>query len=209
MAPKEGTRAFLRFDSPSRGRVLEPGIVEEVGDDSWTLAFEKRHHSVENGEERLFYYNRARHFYRQEVRIEAQSTDGPPFTVTVRPLGEPSEADARLEDRVDTSGCGLTATLEGERNCPIQDVSLSGLSVASHCVHPVGRALEVAIRFGDTEYVGEMEVRGSSSLPDGRTRYGLFGVFDVPEGRALKNGLTRMTLEIQNQRLQERLETST
>lgn len=208
MAPKEGTRAFLRFDSPSRGRVLEPGVVEEVGDSSWTLVFEKRHHAVETGEERLFYFNRARHFYKQAVRIEGASAHGPPFKLTLTPLGEPTEADTRMEERVDTSGCGLVATLDGEPNCPILDVSLSGLSLASHCAHPVGRALEIAIHFGDAEYVGEMEVRASSSLPDGRTRYGLFGVFDMPEGRALKSGLTKMTLEIQQTRLRQRSESS-
>jgi len=150
-----------------------------------------------------------RHFYRQAVRIESQSTDGPPFRLTLTPLGEASEADERMEERVDISDCGLVATLDGEPDCPIHDVSLSGLSVGSHCAHPVGRTLELAIRFGDTEYRGEMEVRSASPLPDGRIRYGLFGVFDVPEGRALKNGLTRMTLEIPNQRLQQRSGTPT
>lgn len=209
MTPRTGTTAFLRFDPPSRGCLLEPGIVEEVGDESWTLCFDTRHDAVETGEERLLYYSRSRHFYKQAVRISSTSADGPPFKLTITPLGAPIETGTRAEARVDIFDCGLVATVDGESDCPIHDVSLSGLSVASRSALPFGRSVEVSIRFEDTDYVGEMEVRGSSPLPDGRTRYGLFGVFDVPEGRALQNGLTRMTLEIQNQRLQERSGTST
>ncbi len=47
-----------------------------------------------------------------------------------------------------------------------------------------------------------MEIQGATALPDDRTRYGLLGVFDTPQGRKLKNGLTKMTLEIQQLRLQ-------
>ena len=60
MALKEGSRVFLRFDSPSRGRLLQLGIVHEVLDNGWTLAFEDRHRAVETGEEKLVYYDRGR-----------------------------------------------------------------------------------------------------------------------------------------------------
>lgn len=60
MALKEGSRVFLRFDSPSRGRLLQPGIVGEIWDGGWTLTFETRHQAVETGEEKLVYYGRAR-----------------------------------------------------------------------------------------------------------------------------------------------------
>jgi len=45
---------------------------------------------------------------------------------------------------------------------------------------------------------------GISTHEDGRTRYGLLGIFDTAAGRSLKDGLTRMTLEIQNERLRQR-----
>jgi hypothetical protein len=46
-----------------------------------------------------------------------------------------------------------------------------------------------------------MEIRCANALDGGKTRYGLLGVFDTAEERGLRNGLTRMTLEIQQQRL--------
>ena len=46
MALKEGSRVFLRFDSPSRGRLLQPGIVREIWHGGLTLNFESRHHAV-------------------------------------------------------------------------------------------------------------------------------------------------------------------
>jgi hypothetical protein len=201
MALKEGSRVFLRFDSPSRGRLLRPGIVQEIREGGLTLAFETRHHAVEIGEEKLVYYNKARNFVQQPVLVEEQSGDGPPFVLSVKSIGEAVSAGSREEDRVSTSGTGLTATLEDDDGCLIQDVSLSGLAVFSNRKYPIGRCLEIAIRYADEEYVGQVEVQCAHPLDSGETRYGLLGVFDTVEGRGLQNGLTRMTLEIQQQNL--------
>ena len=198
---KEGNRIFLRFDSPSRGRLLQPGIVQESREGGLTLAFEARHHAVETGEEKLIYYNRARKFVQQPVLVEAQSSGGPPFVLTLKSLGDAISVGTREEDRVSTIGSGLTATLEGEGGCLVHDVSLSGLAAIATQRHHIGRWLEVAIRYEDEEYVGQMEIRGTSALDSGKTRYGLLGVFDTAEGKNLQNGLTRMTLEIQQQHL--------
>jgi hypothetical protein len=201
MELKEGSRVFLRFDSPSRGRLLESGIVQEIREGGLTLAFDARHHAVETGEEKLVVCNQARNVVRQPVLVEAQSSDGPPFVLSVKSIGDAVSAGTREEDRVSTSGTGLTATLEDEDDCVIQDVSLSGLAVISSRKYPIGRCLEIAIRYGDEEYVGQMEIQCAHPLDGGETRYGLFGVFDTEEGRGLQNGLTRMTLEIQQQHL--------
>ncbi len=201
MVLKEGNRVFLQFDSPSRGRVLQPGIVDEIRDLDWTLAFETRHHAVKIGEEKLVYYNRARDFVQQPVLVEAQSSDGPPFVLTLKSIGDTVSVGTREEDRVSTSGTGLAAILEDEGGCLIQDVSLSGLAVISTRKYHAGRCLEIAIRYGDEEYVGQVEVEDAYPLDSVETRYGLLGVFDTAEGRIFKNGLTRVTLEIQQQHL--------
>ena len=201
MALREGSRVFLRFDSPSRGRLLQPGLVGKIWDGGWTLSFETRHQAVETGEEKLVYYGRAKNFVQQPVLVEAQSSEGPPFVLTLKSIGEAVFAGTREEDRVSTSGTGLTATLEDEDGCLIQDVSLSGLGVISTRKYHIGRCLEIAIRYGDEEYVGSVEVQYVESLDGGKTCYGLLGVFDTAEGRNLENGLTRMTLEIQQQHL--------
>jgi hypothetical protein len=73
--------------------------------------------------------------------------------------------------------------------------------LVSNRKYPIGRCLEIAIRYGDEEYVGQVEVQCAHPLDGGGTRYGLLGVFDTDEGRDLRNGLTRMTLEIQQQHL--------
>lgn len=133
--------------------------------------------------------------------VEAQSSEGPPFVLTLKSIGDAVFAGTREEDRVSTSGTGLTATLEDEVGCLIQDVSLSGLAVISTRKYHVGRCLEIAIRYGDAEYLGQVEVQYGDALDAGMARYGLLGVFDTAEGRNLENGLTRMTLEIQQQHL--------
>jgi hypothetical protein len=201
MALKAGSRVFLRFDSPSRGRVLQPGIVGEIRDGDWTLAFETRHHAVETGDEKLIYYTQSRTFFQQPVRVEAQSSSGPPFVLTLKSIGDAVSAGTREEDRVSTLGTGLTATLEDEVGCLVQDVSLSGLAAVSSRKYPIGRCLEIALRYGDQEFFGQVEIQCAHPIDTERTRYGLLGVFDTAEGKRLQNGLTRMTLEIQQQRL--------
>ena len=201
MALKEGSRVFLRFDSPSRGRLLHPGIVRQVQNGEWTLAFETRHHAVKTGEEKLIYYDRARDFVQQPVLVEAQSSNGPPFVLTLKSIGDAVSVGTREEHRVSTIDTGLVATLEGEDGCLIRDLSLSGLAVISTWKYPIGRCLEIAIRYGNEEYVGQVEIRCVNTLDGGKTRYGLLGVFDTEEERGLQNGLTRMTLEIQQQHL--------
>ena len=201
MVLKEGSRVFLRFDSPSRGRLLQSGIVREIRQGGLTLTFEARHPAVETGEEKLVYYNKARDFVQQPVLVEGQSSDGPPFVLDVKSIGDIVSVGTREEDRVSTSGIGLTAILEDEDRCLIQDVSLSGLAVISNRKYRLGRCLEIAIRYGDEEYVGQVELQCVHPLGGGETRYGLLGVFDIEAGRNLQNGLTRMTLEIQQQHL--------
>lgn len=201
MALRAGSQVFLHSSSPSRRRLLQLGIVHELRDSGWTLTFENRHRAVETGEEKIVYYYRGRKFVHQLVLIEAQSGDGPPFVLTLRPIGDAIAVESRQEDRISTIGTGLTATVEEEGDCLIQDVSLSGLATIATQKYPVGRCLEIAIRYGDAEYVGQAEIRCADPLDGGKTRYGLLGVFDTAEGRDLQNGLTRMTLDIQQQRL--------
>ena len=201
MALKEGSRVFLRFDSPSRGRLLQPGIVREIWHGGLTLNFESRHHAVKSGEQKLIYYNRARVFVQQPVLVETQSSAGPPFVLTLKSIGDAVSAETREEDRVSTSGSGLAATLEEEAGCPVWDLSLSGLAVISTRKYHIGRSLDIAIRYEGEEYVGQVEVQGATPLEDGKVRYGLLGVFDTTEGRSLQNGLTRMLLDMQQQYL--------
>jgi hypothetical protein len=208
MALKEGSRVFLRFDSPSRGRLLQSGIVREIREGGLTLTFEARHLAVETGEEKLVYYNKARNFVQQPVMVEGQSSDGPPFVLNVKSIGDAVSVGSREEDRVSTSSAGLTATLEDEDSCLIQDVSLSGLAVVSNRKYRIGRCLEIAIRYGDEEYLGQVEVQCSHPLEGGETRYGLLGVFDTEAGRSLQSAFTRMTLEIQQQHLKHILGSS-
>jgi hypothetical protein len=133
---------------------------------------------------------------------------GPPFVLSVKPIGDAVSAGTREEDRVPTSDFGLTAILEDDDDCLIQDVSLSGLAVVSNRKYPIGRCLEVAIAYADEEYVGQVEVQCAHPLDEAKTRSGLLGVFDTEAGRSLQNCLTRMTLEIQQQHLKRILGSS-
>ncbi len=181
--------------------MLQPATVGEIRDGEWTLVFETRHHAIEIGEEKLIYYNKNREFVQQPILVESKSSEGPPFVLSVKSIGDAVSAGTREEDRVSTADNGLTAALEDEDGCPIHDVSLSGLAVVSSRKYHVGRCLEIAIHYGGEEFTGQVEVQCATALDGGSTRYGLLGVFDTAEGRHLQSGLTKMTLELQRQRL--------
>jgi hypothetical protein len=193
---------YLRFDSPAGGRVLEPGVLEEIAGGRWTVAFGARHQPLAIGDEKLLYYNRAREFFQQAVCVESPASHGPPYIVTLTLVGDATSAGTRSEDRVEASGFGLEATVAGEPGCAIHDVSLSGLAVIASRTHAVGQRLEISIRFDNDEFRGEMEVRVATRLGEGRTQYGLLGIFVGPHARSLKSGLTKLTLGIQQRRLQ-------
>jgi hypothetical protein len=65
--------------------------------------------------------------FRAEPLLRAEGATSP-FVLTLRSIGDAVPVKTRQEDRISTLGTGLTATLEDECDCFVQDVSLSGLA---------------------------------------------------------------------------------
>ena len=117
-------------------------------------------------------------------------------------ISDATSAETRRESRVSAIDARLSATLDTEDRCTVQDISRSGLGVISRRKHSIGQPLDVTLRHKDDEFSGRMTVQWGIEVDVERTRYGLRGLFEAEDGSPLRSGLMRTTLAILRQRLQ-------
>jgi hypothetical protein len=196
---KEGSPVYLGLDDSPGGHVLHAGIITAIAQDRWTIDFENSELPIKSGDGWLIYYHEIQEFV-QRVQIEEQSKKGPRLRVVMKVIGDVASPDTRQEYRVSAIDAGLTATLDTEDGCTIQDISMSGLGLVSGRKHLIGQTLDVTLHFEDEDFSGQMVVQSTRQLDGDRTRYGLRGVFDAKDEDPLRMGLTRMALAIHRQR---------
>jgi hypothetical protein len=199
---KEGSSVYLERDDPSGGRVLRPGTIAAIAQDRCTIGFENSELSIKIGDGCLIYYHEFQEFVQRRVRVEEQSETGPVLRVGMKFIGDAVSADTRQEYRVSAINAGLTATLDSEEGCTIQEISMSGLGLVSDRKYSIGQILNVTLRFEVEDYSGQMVIEWVRQLDDDRAQYGLRGFFDAKGGDMLRIGLMRFTRAVHRQNLQ-------
>ncbi len=198
----EGSPVYLGLDDSSDDRSLQLGIIAAMAQDRWTIDFETSDRPSEAGDERLIYYHQFKKFVQRRVEIEERSENGPLLRMVMKFIGDAVSAETRREYRVSAIDAGLSATLDTEDRCTVQDISMSGVGVICRRNHSVGQPLDVTLRYKDDQFSGQMVVQYGRELDVERTRYGLLGLFEAGDGSALRSGLTRTALAIHRQQLQ-------
>ena len=198
---REGSPVYLRLDDSSGGRVLQRGIITMLEQDRWTIDFETSERLLKAGDERLIYFTEFKKFVQRPVQVVEQSENGPLSRVVMKFLGDAISADTRQEYRVSAIDARLSATLDTEDRCTVQDISRSGLGVISRRKHSIEQSLDVTLRYKDDEFGGRMTVQYGVEVDVERTRYGLRGLFEGGDGSPLRSGLMRTTLAILRQQL--------
>jgi hypothetical protein len=198
---KEGSPVYLRRDDPSSGRVLRPGIIAAIAQDRCTIGFENSELSIKTGDGCLIYYHEFQEFIQQCVRVEEQSETGPLSRVVMKFIGDAVSADSRQEYRVSAINAGLTATLDTEEGCTIQEISRSGLGLVSDWKYSIGQILNVTLHFVGEDYSGQMVIQWMRQLDGDRTQYGLRGLFDAKGSDTLQIGLMRFTRAVHRHNL--------
>ncbi len=193
---KEGSPVYLGLDDSSGGHVLHAGIITAIAGDRWTIEFEKSELPIKTGDGWLIYYHEIQEFV-QHVQIEQQSKKGSRLWVVMKVIGDVAAPDTRQEYRVSAIDAGLTATLDTEDGCTIQDISMSGLGLVSGRKHLIGQTLDVTLHFEGQDFSGQMVVQSIRQLDGERTRYGLRGIFNAKDEDPLRIGLMRVTQEFQ------------
>jgi hypothetical protein len=198
---KEGRPVYLGLDDPSGCRVLRPGIITAIAQDRWTIEFENSELPIKTGGGWLIYYHEFQEFVQRCVQIEQQSKEGPRLRLVLKVIGDVVSVNTRQEYRVSAINAGLTATLDTEEGCTIQEISMSGLGLVSGRKYSIDQTLDVTLRYKDDEFSGRMTVQYALEVDGERTRYGLRGLFQAGDGSPLRSGLTRTTLAIHRQQV--------
>jgi hypothetical protein len=200
---EQGGPVYLGFDDPSDGCGLRLGIIAGITQAGCTIEFEAGDLSLGPGDERLIYYHQFAEFVRRPVQVKERSADGLVSRVVMKFIGGVVSAETRREPRVSTSDVNLSATVDTEDGCALQDVSISGIGLVSSRKHSIGETLDVTIHFEDEDFAGHAVVQSIRQLDGDRIRYGFRGAFDAQRGDPLRSGLMRVALGIHRRRLQQ------
>ncbi len=97
---------------------------------------------------------------------------------------------------------GLTANLDTDVGCTIQEISRSGLGLVSDRKYSIGQILNVTLHFVGEDFSGQMVIEWMRQLDGDRTQYGLRGLFDAKGSDMLRIGRMRFTRAVHRQNLQ-------
>lgn len=195
------TELFVQLPEESAGRVLHPGKIHDIVEQAVTFAFEEPHVAPSPGDEILVYYEIRRQFHKVPASVSMHWAEDDSSFITFEPNGEPVPTEDRAVFRVSTALSDIHADLGAERNCPVTDVSASGLSMISSQPLEIGRTSPIRIEFDGATHEGLVCVQSIKTLPTGRTRYGL-SIAGTPEQcRALGKALQSISTAVQRTQL--------
>ncbi len=195
---------FLRIPNESDERVLHPAKVVEVQDELYTVRLEEAGLPLNAGQGVLLYYEIDQKFMQQAARIDAVMQVEPEPIIGLETTGEPMSAEERQWFRVSTLLADLTARIESEEPCPIQDVSTVGFAVLARDRYYVGNVVTAAVHYEGEHHMGLATVQSVREIDDGRIRYGLACADDRQGGTELSRCLHTITMAIQRQQLRRR-----
>lgn len=181
---------FVQVGDGSKRRVLHPGRVIGVEDEILTCEFDRKEDlSCEKDEAVFIYFEKNRTFMQQHARICSITETESKLEITLETTSDPVSADNRACYRVSTVMLDLTVAVADEEDCPLVDVSASGLSAVVSTPLKLGDEKTVRITHDGREYAGDVIVQSVRELGTGRIRHGLHCVPNRRCGGNLQQGL--------------------
>lgn len=217
---KAGDRFYVQIPNQSGKRILHPATVVEHDHSKYTAEVEISSPPLEAGNDIIIFFERNGEFMQQSGRIDMVKPSDAPIDDSVdnssqpdspmgtaigfQLVGEPVSAENRQCYRVSTVMVDLTATLDGEANCDLLDISSSGFSLLSKCEHAYGSIVEVTLNYGQNKYSGQARIQNIIEHPRGVFRYGLHGIEDKKVDNELAKGRQIISMDIQRLQLRRR-----
>lgn len=217
---RAGDRFYVQIPNQSGKRVLHPATVVEHEDSKYTAEVEVSSPPLEAGNDIIIFFELKKEFMQQSGRIDMIKPSDEPTddsvdnssqtnrfqgtTIGFQLVGEPVSAENRQCYRVSTVMVDLTATLEGEANCHLLDISSSGFSLLSTREHAYGSLVEVTLEYGQNKYSGQARIQNIIEHPRGVFRYGLYGIEDKKVDSELTKGRQVISMDIQRLQLRRR-----
>ncbi len=199
--PSKGSSVFIQFPGKTKRRTLHPTTVTETaGSNNLTVQPDDPDLALEAGLEILIYFEHQRQFMQQPARVDAllEGESGP--LIGLQTMGEPVSAESRQCYRVRTTITNITATFDGEDDCPLLDVSVTGFAVSSPNQYTIGQVLDAQLHYESKRYTGQASIQSVCELPDGRYRYGVNCV-KSKAADSLSKGVQDISMSVQRQQL--------
>lgn len=217
---RAGDRFYVQIPNQSGKRILHPATVVEHEDSKYIAEVEVSSPPLEAGNDIIIFFELKKEFMQQSGRIDMIKPSDEPTDDSVdnssqtnrfhgtaigfQLVGEPVSAENRQCYRVSTVMVDLTATLEGEANCHLLDISSSGFSLLSTREHAYGSLVEVTLEYGQNKYSGQARIQNIIEHPRGVFRYGLYGIEDKKVDSELTKGRQVISMDIQRLQLRRR-----
>ena len=195
------TELFFQFPSETSKRVLHPVEVVEVSDDVFTARFEEPGLMPEPEQNVLVYYEIRREFMQQSAQVVAVLETQPTATFAFKTTGDPVSAEGRECYRARAMFLDVTCRFGDERDCPLQDVSATGLAVVAEPGLKIGDTVGVSFAFDGVRAEGTACVQSVRELASGRARYGLHSIGREKADREFRDALNRISLAVQRLQL--------
>ena len=215
-----GDQFYVQMPTQSGERILHPAVVVEHTDSKYTAEVEISSPPLEAGNDIIIFFERMQEFMQQSGRIDMIKPSEVPTDDSKTPPGEsekpagtvigfqlvdePVSAENRQCYRVSTVMVELTATLDGEENCHLLDISSSGFSLLSTREHAYGSLVDVTLEYGQNKYSGQARIQNIIEHPRGVFRYGLYGIEDKKTESELGKGRQIISMDIQRLQLRRR-----
>lgn len=196
-----GTSFFVQIPNESKQRTLHPAEVVGFSDNTYTAELEEENLSLVGELDVLVYYEDKRVFMQQAAHVGSVMSNNPKLIIEFQTTGEPVSAESRQCYRVSAVMAGLTADFGSEKNCPLLDVSCTGLSVIASKAHNIGNLVDTRLKYEGKEYAGKSTVQSIRELSKGRIRYGLHCIKEKQATADLARGLEYMTAALQREQL--------
>jgi hypothetical protein len=202
------TNIFIQCPDEYPQRVLLPGRVVGVNDQTYSAAMAQGESDFSAGQNVLVYYDLKGKFTQQSARIDAvmrggtsegESDNSSLLVIGFQITGEPSSAESRESYRACAVIRDLQAAVNKEQQCLVLDISATGLAVVTQSSYAVNQQVAVAMDYLGKAYTGQGNVQSVRKMDDDRWRVGLH----VPTqlNGNLERGLQLICVAIQRQQL--------
>jgi hypothetical protein len=176
---KTGQDVYLRLPRARFPRAaveqepLHRALVVGTSEEHWTVALEACDVELQAGCTVLVFYTGERRFLQQAASVAAVDTSASSCILDLAMLGDPIPSEQREHLRTSALGAEATVQVVGDLACRVQDVSLSGFSIATVERYQVDEVLTIELVFAERVATGRAAVQNVRKLWGHRLRYGL------------------------------------
>ncbi len=187
-----GNAVFLLIPSPSKRRILHPGVVIESDSTSFVAEFEYPVAPPLDADVNAYCEVNGK-FFQQGARVTDVRT-GPGCAIVFRRVGQPVSAESRQTYRVSLVAANFIAQVGNETQCQVLDISAEGFAAITSRKLALGSLVQISVTGEGQTFEAPARVQTVKERNDGKFRYG----FLVPsENVAARKTMQELSVTLQ------------